>query len=108
MSLTIECQQRPEGSKPNALRREGYIPANLYGHDGANSVALMVNAKEAVTLLKKAAANETVIEVNIPHLSWTGNALIREIQAHPWKKNLLHLSFFYVGNTEGLTEDTQA
>ncbi len=74
MSLTIECQKRPEGSKPNALRREGYIPANLYGHDGANSVSLIVNAKEAVTLLKKATANETVIEVKIPDLSWTGNA----------------------------------
>ncbi len=106
MSLTIECQKRPEGSKPNALRREGYIPAALDGHDGANSVSLIVKAKEAVNLLKKASANETVIEVKIPDLSWTGNALIREIQAHPWKRNVLHLSFFHVANTDSVTSDS--
>ncbi len=100
MSLTIECQTRPEDRKPNALRREGFIPAALYGHDGANSVSLAVNAKEAVTLLRNAKVNETVIEVKIPDLPWTGNALIREVQSHPWKRTVLHLSFFHVANAE--------
>jgi large subunit ribosomal protein L25 len=38
--------------------------------------------------------NKSVVEVNIPELSWTGNTVIREVQAHPWKGNLYHLSFF--------------
>ena len=100
MSLSIECKKRPEGSRPNALRREGLIPASLYGHDGANSLSLVVNAKEAVNLLKKVSVNETVVEVQIPDLSWTGKALIREVQAHPWKRTVLHLSFFHVANAE--------
>ena len=100
MSLTIECQTRPEGSKPNALRREGLIPATLYGHKGNQSVSLIVKEKDASVLLKQVAVNKTVIDVTIPELSWTGKALIREVQAHPWKKTLFHLSFFYFANSE--------
>lgn len=97
MELTVECQKRPEGSKPNALRRAGLIPAVLYGHNGTESVALSVSAKEAEVLLKKATVNNTLIKVNIPELPWSGQALLREVQSHPWKsKELYHLSFFSV------------
>jgi large subunit ribosomal protein L25 len=96
MPITIECQKRPEGSKPKALRREGLIPAALYGHNGSESVALTVNAKEAQTLLKEAAVNNTLVDLKVPDIAWSGKALIREVQAHPWKKTLYHLSFFSV------------
>ncbi|GAB4541476.1 MAG: 50S ribosomal protein L25/general stress protein Ctc [Pleurocapsa sp.] len=96
MSIAIECQTRPEGSKPKALRREGLIPASLYGHNGAESVSLTIPAKEAQTLLKNAAVNNTLIDLQVPEISWKGKALIREVQTHPWKKTLYHLSFFTV------------
>jgi large subunit ribosomal protein L25 len=103
MTLTVECKTRPEGSKPRALRREGLLPAALYGHKGAESVSLTVSAKDAQLLLKKAAINNTLVNVNISDISWSGKALIREVQAHPWKKTLYHLSFFSV--PEGQTVD---
>jgi large subunit ribosomal protein L25 len=93
MELTIECQQRVPGSKPNALRRSGQIPANLYGHDGNNSISLTVNSKSLEGLLKKARVDNTVITVNIPELSWTGTAVIKELQTHPWKNYPYHVSF---------------
>ena len=96
MNITVECKTREEGSKPRALRREGLIPAALYGHDGANSLSLTIPAKEAQMLLRKAAINNTLIDLTIPDRSWKGKALIREVQAHPWKKTLNHLSFFTV------------
>jgi large subunit ribosomal protein L25 len=107
MSLTIECQKRAENSKPNALRREGLVPANLYGHKGAESISLMVNTKEATNLLKKAKANTTLIDVKVPELSWEGKAVIREIQAHPWKKTLYHLSFFHITNPESFETEAE-
>jgi large subunit ribosomal protein L25 len=103
MTLTVECKTRAEGSKPKALRREGLIPAALYGHKGAESVSLTMSAKDAQLLLKKAAINNTLVDVNISDISWTGKALIREVQAHPWKKTLYHLSFFSI--PEGQTVD---
>ncbi|MBE9116995.1 50S ribosomal protein L25/general stress protein Ctc [Lusitaniella coriacea LEGE 07157] len=96
MSITIECQKRPDGSKPRALRREGLIPAALYGHKGTESVSLTLKAKEAENLLKAATINNTLIDVSVPEMSWTGKALIRDVQSHPWKRTLYHLSFFAV------------
>ena len=96
MNITVECKTRPEGSKPRALRREGLIPVALYGHDGANSVSLTIPAKEAQMLLRDAAINNTLIDLKVPDMSWKGKALIREVQAHPWKRTLNHISFFTV------------
>ena len=96
MNITVECKSRPEGSKPRALRREGLIPVALYGHDGANSVSLTIPAKEAQILLRQAAINNTLVDLQVPDISWKGKALIREVQAHPWKRTLNHLSFFTV------------
>ena len=96
MNITVECQSRPEGSKPKALRREGVLPVVLYGHKGAESLSLTMPTKEAETLLRNAAINNTLIDLKVPDISWKGKALIREVQAHPWKKTLYHLSFFTV------------
>lgn len=102
MQVTIECQKRPEGSKPRALRREGFIPAALYGHNGTESISLTINAKDAKNLLKQASINNTLVDVKIPDVSWKGKALIREVQAHPWRRTLYHLSFFAVGAQDTL------
>ena len=103
MEVTVECQKRAEGSKPRALRRSGLIPAVLYGHKGAESIDLTVEAKAAETLLKKAAVNNTLVQVSIPDISWNGKALLREVQTHPWKsKQDYHLSFFSVAAQESL------
>ena len=96
MNISVECQSRPEGSKPRALRRDGLIPAALYGHDGAKSISLTIPAKKAQLLLRDAAINNTLIDLNVPDIDWKGKALIREVQAHPWKRTLHHLSFFTV------------
>lgn len=102
MELTIECKKRPEGSKPNAMRRQGQLPAVLYGHNGAESVSLVMDLKAAETLVKKASLNNTLITLNVTDLPWSGKALLREVQAHPWRGSLYHLSFFSVGQQESL------
>lgn len=96
MELTVECQKREEGSKPNALRRSGKIPANLYGHKGVESISLAVDAKTVERLLKKASVNNTLIDLNITDIPWRGQTLLREVQTHPAKGSVYHLSFFAV------------
>lgn len=96
MAITIECQKRPEGTKPKALRREGLIPAVLYGHQGTESVELALGEKKAIQLMKDAIVNKTVIELSIPHLSWNGKTVLHEVQSHPWKPKPYHFSFFAV------------
>ena len=94
MAITVESQKRPEGSKPNALRRSGLIPANLYGHKGAESISLVVDAKTIERLLKRATVNKTEIELNIPELEWNGTTVLKEVQSHPAKGFIYHVSFF--------------
>lgn len=105
MELTIDCQPRPEGSKPNSLRRAGQLPAVLYGHKGAESIALTIPMKQAELMLRDASLNNTLIQVNIPDLSWTGKALLREVQTHPWRGTPYHISFFAVAAQDSLEVD---
>ena len=95
MELSIECQARVEGSKPKAIRRDGRIPANLYGHNGTESMLLTIDAHELGFIVRDAKVGETPIKVSIPDLKWDGTAVLQEVQSHPWKKgNIYHVSFF--------------
>ncbi|NEO58451.1 MAG: 50S ribosomal protein L25/general stress protein Ctc [Okeania sp. SIO3B5] len=96
MEVTVECQKRPEGSKTKALRREGLIPAVLYGHQGTESVPLTIEVKKAQKLLKDTSINNTIIDLQVPDISWSGKTILREVQSHPYKPLILHLSFFSV------------
>ena len=102
MELAVECQKRAEGSKPNALRRSGLIPAVLYGHKGSESISLTIKAKTVEHLLKKHVVNNALIDLSIPDLSWSGKTLLREVQVHPWKGYPYHLSFFSVATQDSL------
>ncbi|NJM71644.1 MAG: 50S ribosomal protein L25/general stress protein Ctc [Cyanobacteria bacterium CRU_2_1] len=96
MELTVDCQKRPEGSKPNALRLSGKIPANLYGHKGTEAISLILDAKVVERLLIQASVNNTLIDLNITDIPWRGKTLLREVQSHPTKRTPYHLSFFAV------------
>ncbi|MGB5975489.1 MAG: 50S ribosomal protein L25/general stress protein Ctc, partial [Nodosilinea sp.] len=96
MELTLECKSRDPKAKPNALRRQGRLPVVLYGHQGTESMSLTVDQHAADMMLRKAAVNNTMIDLQIPDMSWNGKALLREVQTHPWKNFVYHLSFFAV------------
>ncbi|MGF1537071.1 MAG: 50S ribosomal protein L25/general stress protein Ctc [Elainellaceae cyanobacterium] len=102
MELTLNCETRSPETKARALRREGRIPASLYGHDGSNSVDLSVDEKEATTLLRYATVNGSLVKLTIPEMSWKGQVLIREAQMHPWRPMIYHLSFFSVANQDSV------
>jgi large subunit ribosomal protein L25 len=102
MEFSIDCKTRSDDSKPNALRRAGLLPAVLYGHNGTESVSLTLDAKAAETLVKKASVNNTLIQLNVTDLPWKGQTLLREVQAHPWRGDLYHLSFFSVAAQDTL------
>jgi len=103
MELSLKCNTRPSGSKANALRRSGQIPAVLYGHKGAESIDLAVDKKTAELLVRDASLNNTLVDITVADISWSGKALLREVQSHPWKNSLYHLSFFAVGTQGSLT-----
>jgi len=93
MQLQINATTRPPANN-RALRRGGQIPATVYGHKGAESISIALDAKEATTLLREATINNTMIEVNVTDGDFKGKTLLREVQNHPYKNDIYHLSFF--------------
>ncbi|ASC73953.1 50S ribosomal protein L25 [Halomicronema hongdechloris C2206] len=100
MELTIECSTRDPKAKANVLRRQGLLPAVLYGHNGTESLSLTVPTLDAEALLRRASVNNTLVNVKVSDTAWKGKALIREVQTHPWKEKLVHLSFFAVAGQD--------
>lgn len=74
-----------------SLRRSGQVPAVIYGH--ARQVqSLAIDAKDLDRLLGTIAAESTVIELAVDGGRAT-KTLIREIQRHPFKRQILHVDF---------------
>jgi large subunit ribosomal protein L25 len=73
-----------------SLRAQGRIPAIIYGH-GRDPQALAIDTRELEKLLSKISAESTVIELSMDGKS--ARTLIREIQRHPFKRQILHVDF---------------
>ena len=72
------------------LRSAGQIPAVIYGH-AREPQSLAIPAREFEKLLERVSAESTVIELNLA--GGVTRTLIREIQRHPFKKEVLHIDF---------------
>jgi large subunit ribosomal protein L25 len=72
------------------LRTSGSIPAVIYGH-GREPQSLAINTYALERLLEKISYRTTVIELDMGGAS--AKTLIREIQRHPFKKQILHVDF---------------
>ena len=72
------------------LRASGSVPAVIYGH-AREPQSLSVNTRELERLLSHIAAASTVIELDID--GRTARTLIREIQRHPFKRQIVHVDF---------------
>ena len=73
-----------------SLRASGRIPGIIYGH-GREPQALAIDTRELEKLLSKISAESTVIELTLDGKS--AQTLIREIQRHPFKRQILHVDF---------------
>ncbi|HEY3258266.1 MAG TPA: 50S ribosomal protein L25/general stress protein Ctc [Gemmatimonadaceae bacterium] len=73
-----------------SLRAQGQIPAVIYGH-GRAPQSLAIDNRELERLLSRISAESTVIELSMDGKS--ARTLIREIQRHPFKRQILHVDF---------------
>ena len=72
------------------LRQSGQVPAIIYGHS-RQPQSLAIDTRELERLLERVAAASTVIELSIDGRA--ARTLIREIQRHPVRRNIIHLDF---------------
>ena len=97
---TVELKVTPRdvvGKKVSRLRREGVIPANVYGH-GLDSVAIQVPKDELVHVMRTAGRNEIV------YLRLDGDeprpTFLRQVQRNPVTDAILHADFYQISLKE--------
>ncbi len=87
------------GKKVKALRREGKLPAVIYG-SGIDPQAITLDTKEARQTLKTIGAN-TLVTIKIGKKELL--ALVRDVQREVIKRDLLHIDFQAVSLEESIT-----
>ena len=97
MAYTLEATIR-EKSNPRAMRRDGKVPAVVYGPDTHAMIALDRRVIEKV-LAKATRSSRIDLKVN----GDTFGTFIREMQYHPLTDELLHVDFYNPPSDQPLT-----
>ena len=102
---TLNARLRETSGKGAArkLRAAGEIPAVAYGH-GQESRSLTINAHELELLLATINPDTTIIDLQVEG-GKGAKALIREVQHHPSRPQILHVDFFQIRAGEKLHVD---
>ena len=79
------------GKKVRFLRREGWLPASLYG-PGIESTALQLPSREVEAVLRRATGT-TLLPLYVDDDS-PRRVLVRQVQRHPVSDQALHVDFF--------------
>src|SRR5438270_3239448 len=103
MELQLTATKRESlGKKSARVRREGKLPAIVYGHH-AKSTALLLDGHEFQRVFARAGRShlvDLVIDGGSAH-----KVLVREIQTHPRQLGPIHVDFYQVSMSEKLYAD---
>ena len=91
-TLQLNAVKRAEYGKKaaKACRREGMVPCVIYG--GGEEVSFSVSAKDLKPLIYS--PNSYVVEINID--GKVEKAVMREVQFHPVREQILHIDFYRI------------
>lgn len=100
----LEVEKRKlTGRKVKALRREGLLPANVYGKK-IKSISVQAEAKEVEKVFDE--VGETgLVDLKIKGEKEARPVLLHNPQFHPVDDDLLHLDFYQVDLTQKVTAD---
>jgi large subunit ribosomal protein L25 len=93
--ITVEAKPRDDRGKNAArrLRRQGHVPAVLYGGEG-QSLTLAVNAKQLAAILRSQSGHNTIFKVKLP--GGDQAAMLKDWQVDPLLGSLLHVDLLRV------------
>ena len=97
--LSVEVRSRTGKGASRRARREGKVPAVLYGH-GSDPQHLALNAHDFAAVLRNAGAN-AVLSLNIDGTEQL--ALTKSIAVHPVRRTITHADLLVVRRGEKVT-----
>jgi large subunit ribosomal protein L25 len=95
MSLTIKAEKRDAGGKNAArrIRREGNVPAILYGPDVEN-ISLILNKRDIFDILKSETGENTIFQVDLEKDK--PEVMIKDYQQDVTTDEILHVDLFRI------------
>jgi large subunit ribosomal protein L25 len=100
--LTAEVRSESGSSAAGRLRRQGLVPAVVYGL-GADNVTVTVAARELQHILSGGSGANTLITLRVDGSDQL--ALARQIQRHPVKGTLVHVDFVRVRADQAISAE---
>jgi large subunit ribosomal protein L25 len=103
---TLKAQPRREQGKSatRKMRAAGRVPAVVYGH-GDDTRMVTIDAHELDLLFKRVHYENTIIEVDIEGEGGPVKTLVKEVQSHPVRMEVLHVDFQQVHAGEAIHVD---
>jgi len=92
--MELHAKKREAGAATNVLRNEGFIPAELYGHDVPN-IHLAVEGK-AFRKVFREAGESTVITLAVEGSGEKHPVVVHDIQRHSVDGTVSHIDFYQV------------
>jgi large subunit ribosomal protein L25 len=77
------------------LRAQGRVPAVIYGH-GEETRKLTIDAHDLSRLFARVHVENTIIELTIEGEKAGVKALIREVQKHAFRDDIVHVDFYQI------------
>lgn len=103
-SVKLSVRKR-EASGKGAARKEraaGRVPAVVYGH-GEETRPVSVDAHELELLFSRVHYENTVLELEVEGERSPVKVLVREVQSHAFKRDVLHVDFYQIHADEQVT-----
>jgi large subunit ribosomal protein L25 len=93
----LKATTRSESGKGAArkLRAAGSVPAVVYGGD-EEALPLTVDSNEAYNLFQSISVENTIVTLDVKGVKGGIETLVREIQAHPFRPEILHVDFLRI------------
>ena len=94
---TLKAEKRADAGKGAArkLRSAGRIPGVVYGQ-GDEGILLSLDALETFNLFNHISVENTIVELQVEGEKESIDTLVREVQVHPFRPDILHVDFYKV------------
>ncbi|MCE5271480.1 50S ribosomal protein L25 [bacterium] len=103
--LSAETRDTFGKNEMNRIRMAGRVPGVVYGPD-QKPIHITVDNRELTNILQHVTIENTIIDLKITgKVKKTFQTLIRELQTHPYRRQIEHLDFFAVPKGRTVTVD---